>query len=140
MINLTPFLLFDGNCAEAMAFYKSCLSGELTLTKVSDTPMKDQVPPEKHNRIINAHLKSGAIEFTASDWLHSTRAPKQGNTVCMYINGGKYSELRAIFDKLSERADKSLLDDLRDLPFGSYGHLADKYGVHWFFQGDKKAE
>ena len=140
MINLTPFLLFDGNCAEAMTFYKSCLSGELTLTKVSDTPMKDQVPPEKHNRIINAHLKSGAIEFTASDWLHSTRAPKQGNTVCMYINGGKYSELRAIFDKLSERADKSLLDDLRDLPFGSYGHLADKYGVHWFFQGDKKAE
>jgi len=140
VINLTPFLLFDGNCAEAMAFYKSCLSGELTLTKVSDTPMKDQVPPEKHNRIINAHLKSGAIEFTASDWLHSTRAPKQGNTVCMYINGGKYSELRAIFDKLSERADKSLLDDLRDLPFGSYGHLADKYGVHWFFQGDKKAE
>ena len=140
MINLTPFLLFDGNCAEAMAFYKSCLSGELTLTKVSDTPMKDQVPPEKHNRIINAHLKSGAMEFTATNWLHSTRAPKQGNTVCMYINGGKYSELRAIFDKLSERADKSLLDDLRDLPFGSYGHLADKYGVHWFFQGDKKAE
>ena len=140
MINLTPFLLFDGNCAEAMAFYKSCLSGELTLTKVSDTPMKDQVPPEKHNRIINAHLKSGAIEFTATDWLHLTRTPKQGNTVCMYINGGQYSELRAIFDKLSERADKSLLDDLRDLPFGSYGHLADKYGVHWFFQGDKKAE
>jgi uncharacterized glyoxalase superfamily protein PhnB len=34
-------------------------------------------------------------------------------------------------------ASKELLDDLRDLPFGSYGHLADKYGVHWFFQGDK---
>ena len=140
MIRLTPFLLFDGNCAEAMAFYKSCLDGELTLTKVLDTPMKDQVPPEKHNRIINAHLKSGAIEFTATDWLHPTRGPKQGNTVCMYINGGKYGELRAIFDKLSVGADKSLLDDLRDLPFGSYGHLADKFGVHWFFQGDKKAE
>jgi PhnB protein len=140
MIRLTPFLLFDGNCAQAMAFYKSCLDGELTLTKVRDTPMKEQVPPEKHERIINAHLKSGAIEFTATDWLHSTRAPKQGNTVCMYINGGKYSELRAIFDKLSSGADKSLLDDLRDLPFGSYGHLADKYGVHWFFQGDKRAE
>ena len=140
MINLTPFLLFDGNCAEAMTFYQSCLDGELTLTKVGDTPMKDQVPPEKHNMIINARLKSGAIEFTATDWLHSTRAPQQGNTVCMYINGGKYGELRAIFDKLSAGADKSLLDDLRDLPFGSYGHLADKYGVHWFFQGDKKAE
>ncbi len=106
MINLTPFLLFDGNCAEAMTFYKSCLGGELILTKVSDTPMKDQVPPEKRNRIINAHLKSGAIEFTATDWLHATRTPKQGNTVCMYINGGQYGELRAIFDKLSAGADQ----------------------------------
>lgn len=140
MLNLTPFLLFDGNCSEAMAFYQACLGGELTLTKVGDTPMKAQYPPEKHNRIINAHLKSGAIEFSATDWMHLTRVPKQGNTVCMYINGGKYRELRVIFDKLSAGADKSLLDDLRDLPFGSYGHLADKYGVHWFFQGEQKQE
>lgn len=140
MLNLTPFLLFDGNCAEAMTFYQACLGGELTLTKVGDTPMKVQYPPEKHNRIINAHLKSGAIKFSATDWIHPARVPKQGNTVCMYINGGKYSELRAIFDKLSAGADKSLLDDLRDLPFGSYGHLADKYGVHWFFQGEQKQE
>ena len=138
MINLTPFLLFDGNCAEAMKFYQACLGGELTLTKVSDTPMKDQIAPEKQNRIINGRLKIGEIEFTATDWLHTTRVPKQGNTVCMYINGGTYGELRVIFDKLSAGADKSLLDDLQDLPFGSYGHLADKYGVHWFFQGDKK--
>jgi uncharacterized glyoxalase superfamily protein PhnB len=57
MINLTHFLLFDGNCAEAMAFYQSCLGGELTLTQVGDTPMEDQVPPENHHKIIHAHLK-----------------------------------------------------------------------------------
>lgn len=140
MINLTPFLLFDGNCAEAMTFYQSCLGGDLILTKLGDTPMKDQMPPEQHHKIVNAHLKSGAIAFTATDWLHRTRMPKQGNTVAMYINGGTYSELRAIFDKLAVGADKELLDDLRDMPFGSYGHLADKYGVHWFFQGEKKHE
>lgn len=137
MLNLTPFLLFDGTCAEAMAFYKTCLGGELVLTKVKDTPMKDQVPPEHHGKVINAHLKSGAIEFTATDWLHQTRTPKPGNTVCLYLNGGTYSELRTVFDKLSVGADPDLRDDLRDLPFGSYGHLADQYGVHWFFQGDK---
>ncbi len=140
MINLTPYLLFNGNCAEAMAFYQSCLGGELDLTKVQDTPMKDQVPPEHQNRIIYAHLKSGAIEFSATDWLHPTRTPKQGNTVCMYVNSGTYSELKTIFDKLSAGANQDLLDELRDLPFGSYGHLADKYGVHWFFQGEKNHE
>src|SRR5438105_9101068 len=115
MINLTPFLLFDGNCAEAMTFYQSCLGGELTLTKVSDTPMKEQMPPELYGKIASAHLKNGLIAFTATDWMHPTRKPKQGNTVCLYINGGKYSELKQIFDKLSEGADKELLDDLRDM-------------------------
>ncbi len=57
MLYCTPFLLFDGNCAEAMKFYQSCFGGELTLTKTGDTPMKDMFPPAKHNKIINAHLK-----------------------------------------------------------------------------------
>ena len=138
MINLTPFLLFDGNCAEAMTFYQSCLGGELTLTRISDTPMKDQLPPALQQKVAHANLKNDKIEFSATDWMHPVRKPKQGNTVCMYINGGNYDELKQIFDKLSEGADKDLLDDLRDMPFGSYGHLADKFGVHWFFQGEKK--
>ncbi len=88
MLNLTPFLLFDGQCAEAMTFYQACLGGELVLTRASDTRMKDQVPPQHHDKIINARLKNGAIEFTAADWLHQSRSPKRGNTVCLYLNGG----------------------------------------------------
>lgn len=133
----TPFLLFDGNCSEAMTFYQKCLGGELMLTKVSDTPMKAQYPPEKHNRIIYAQLKNGAVDISATDWLHTIRMPKQGNTVAIYITG-KYNDLKFVFDKLSEGASKELLDELREMPFGTYGHLADKYAVHWFFKGDKK--
>jgi uncharacterized glyoxalase superfamily protein PhnB len=101
--------------------------------------MKDQMPPEQHHKVAHARLKSRLLEFSATDWLHATRRPKVGNTVAMYISGGSYKELRAIFDSLAAGADKELLDDLRDLPFGSYGHLADKYGVHWFFVGDRQA-
>lgn len=54
MLRCTPFLLFDGNCAEAMTFYHQCLGGELTLTKLGETAMKDQLPPEKHQRIIRS--------------------------------------------------------------------------------------
>ncbi len=138
MLSLTPFLLFDGNCADAMTFYQSCLGGELDLTHVKDTPMKVQYGPEQQDKIIYSQLISGAVEISATDWLHATRKPKQGNTAALRLHGGTYPELRAIFDKLAVGADPSLLDDLRDLPFGSYGHLADKFGVHWFFQGDKK--
>jgi len=137
MLSLTPFLLFDGNCAEAMSFYQSCLGGELAITRLGDTPMKDQLPPGEHAKVVHAHLKNGAIEFSATDWLHATRMPVSGNMSAMYLQGGSYSELRPVFDKLSAGANPDLLDELRDLPFGIYGHLADRYGVHWFFRGDK---
>jgi PhnB protein len=138
MLHCTPFLLFDGNCAEAMTFYQRCLGGELTLTKTGDTPMKDQFPPEKHNKIINAYLKSGAIEFSATDWHADTRAPKQGNTFSIFVVGGTYSELKTVFDKLAEGASTESFIELNNMPFGSYGQLTDKYGVSWIFKGDKK--
>ena len=70
MAKLTPFLLFDGNCAEAMAFYKSCFGGELVLTKISDTPMKEHAPSQHQRKVAYAHLKNSTIELAATDWMH----------------------------------------------------------------------
>jgi PhnB protein len=141
MLRCTPFLLFDGNCAEAMTFYHQCLGGELTLTRLGDTPMKDQLPPEKHNRIINAQLKSGDIEISATDWMASPAfEPLQGNTFAIFVIGAGYDELKAVFDKLAVGADKQRLQELHDLPFGLYGQFYDKYGVQWIFKGDRVAQ
>ena len=139
MLYCTPFLLFDGNCAEAMTFYHQCPGGDLTLTKLGDTPMKDQFPPEKHNRMINAHLKSGAIDISATDWMASPAfEPKLGNTFAIFVVGGSYDELKAVFDKLAEGASKEWFQELHNLPFGTYGQFFDKYGIQWIFRGEKK--
>jgi len=131
--------LFDGNCAETMAFYQKCLGGELTLTKLGDTPMKAQFPPEKYDRIINAHLQSGAIEFSATDWMASPSfLPIQGNTFAIFVIGSSYDELKIVFDKLSQNAERDRFQDLHDMPFGTYGQFYDKYGVQWIFKGDLK--
>jgi PhnB protein len=134
-MHLTPFLLFDGNCAEAMAFYQSCLGGELTIIRLGDTPMGDQAPPERKQKVTYARLQSDSVELSATDWLHPTRVPRPGNTVAIYLQADDYSQLRVLFDTLAVGADRQLLDDLRDMPFGTYGHLADRYGIHWFFRG-----
>ena len=134
-MHLTPFLLFDGNCAEAMAFYQSCLGGELIITRLGDTPMGNDAPPEQQDRVTYARLQGDSVEFSATDWLHRTRVPKPGNTVAIYLQAEDYGDLRAVFDKLAVGADEDLLDDLQDMPFGTYGHLADRYGAHWFFRG-----
>jgi PhnB protein len=139
MLRCTPFLLFDGSCAEAMTFYHQCLGGDLTLTRLADTPMKDQFPKEKHNRIINANLVSGNIEISATDWMASPSFdPIQGNTFAIFVIGGAYEELKTVFDKLAVGAEKERFQELHNLPFGMYGQFYDKYGVQWIFKGDKK--
>ena len=140
MLRSIPFLLFDGNCAEAMTFYHRCLGGELILTKLVDTPMKDMLPKEKHGRIINANLKSGGIEISATDWMASpVYEPKQGNTSAIFVLGGTYDELKTVFNKLSAGAREDRFQELHDMPFGTYGQFYDKYGVQWIFKGDKRA-
>lgn len=137
-LSATPFLLFDGNCAEAMTFYHECLGGELRLTKLGDTPMKEMFPPEKHGRIINAYLKSGNIEFSATDWMAAPeRLPKPGNTFAIFVIGTGFDELKSVFDKLSAGASTEAFQELHDLPFGIYGQFTDKFGVPWIFKGDK---
>ena len=139
MLRCTPFLLFDGNCAEAMTFYHECLGGELKLTKLGDTPMKAQFPKEKYDRIINAQLKSGDIEFSATDWMASPAfEPKQGNTFAIFVIGGAYEELKRVFDKLAAGAERERFQELHEMPFGMYGQFYDKYGVQWIFKGDLK--
>ena len=139
MLRCIPFLLFDGTCAEAMTFYHECLGGNLTLTKLVDTPMKDQFPKEKHDRIINAQLISGDIEISATDWMASPEFnPIQGNTSAIFVVGETYDELREVFDKLRDGDNNKRLQELRDMPFGVYGQFYDRYGVQWIFKGDAR--
>jgi PhnB protein len=96
-----------------------------------------QYPPDKQDRVLNARLKSGVIDITATDWMHPVRKPSPGNMVALYISEAPYAQLKEYFEKLAEGADPDLLDKLVEMPFGSYRHLADKFGIHWFFQGEK---
>ena len=140
MLTCTPFLLFDGNCVEAMTFYHECLGGELTLTKLGDTPMKDAFPKEKHDRIINAHLQSGLLELSATDWMASPDLePQEGNVFAIFVTDDDIVELKDVFDKLSQGAQRDRFQELHEMPFGLYGQFYDKYGYQWIFRGDRKA-
>src|SRR5262245_20713824 len=72
MLRCTPFLLFDGRCAEAMSFYHDCLGGSLLLTKLGDTPMKAQFPPDKHGRIYGQFYDKYGVQ-----WIFRGDARKQ---------------------------------------------------------------
>jgi PhnB protein len=135
-IIFSTYLLLNGICKEAMEFYKSCFGGELSMTIVGDSPMKGLFPESMHKKVLNAKLVSGNINISASDWLRSAETPVQGNTVCLYLSGGTYSEIKNLFDKLS--SDATITDPLKEEAFGVYGALNDKFGIRWMFHTEKK--
>ena len=137
MTSLTLYLLFDGNCRQAMEFYRSCLEGELTLTLVKDTPAQERMPEFQHNKVLNARLRGSNVDISASDWVRPERTPVRGNTVCLYLSGGSFQDLNSLFEKLSEGGD--VTDPLSQQFFGAYGALNDKFGVRWMFHTQNRA-
>lgn len=134
MTTLMPYLLFEGTCNPAMEFYRSCFGGELRTIKVKDSPVKDRMSSTEQEKILNAHLKSGELQISASDWLRPDRTPVRGNTVCLFLSGGRLEELKAVFDKLAQ--DGVVTDPLQEQFFGMYGALNDKFGVRWMFHAN----
>jgi PhnB protein len=136
MTTLTPYLLFDGSCREAMEFYHTVFGGELSMTKVSESPAKDQMPASQQAKTINARLRAPSVEISASDWLMPDRTPVRGNTVCLFLSGGTISELKSLFEKLSDGA--KVIDPLKEVFFGYYGALNDRFGIRWMFQANRQ--
>jgi PhnB protein len=134
-MTLTTYLLLDGQCKTAMEFYQSCFGGELTMTLVGASPMKNFFPATHHDRVLNAKLTTDALSISASDWLHPTEKPLQGNTVCLYLSGGPAASIRNAFERLS--AGANITDPLKEEPFGLYGALNDQFGIRWMFHTDQ---
>jgi PhnB protein len=95
------------------------------------------MPAFQHEKVLNARLRSGHVDFSASDWLRLDRTRVCGNTACLYLSGESSEELKLLFDKLSEGA--KVIDPLSQQFFGTYGALTDEFGVRWMFHASKKA-
>ncbi len=138
MAKLNPFLRFnDGKCREAMNFYKECFGGEVTFMPIGESPMADQVPPEKQGYIMHSELKSGDIFFSGSDMMRDVAVV--GDNVGVTLNCTSEEEIRSLFTKLSEGGE--VFCPLEDAFWGAlFGMVTDKYGVEWMlnYQKEKK--
>ena len=133
MAQLTPYLTFDGNCRQAMEFYKACFGGELSVMTVADSPMKDQSPAELQDQVMHSQLAAGEIVLMASDTLGRGEVVRgNGTTLCLI--GRTKAEIHDLFAKLGEGG--TVGHPLQEVFFGTFGELTDKFGVNWMFQAD----
>lgn len=130
-MHLSTYLLFEGNCKQAMEHYRAVLGGDLNLLLVGESPMKNMFPESMHHKVLNAMLKSENLEISASDWLRPSEKFVQGNNLSLYISGGTFEETKEVYSHLVEGAN--ITDALTEHPFGLYGALQDRFGVCWKF-------
>jgi PhnB protein len=129
MKEINAYLMFDGNCAEAM-FYQKCLKADLQMKFYSEMP-GGQTPPGLENRIMHAHLKKGNATLFGSDIMPSPDF-KIGNNFTVSINCDSKQEADDIANALKEGGRVTMPN--QEMFWGNYfGMLTDKFGVDWMF-------
>lgn len=126
---LTPYLIFNGNCAEAMRFYERVLGGKLELMTHGDSPMADQAPADFKDRIMHAYLAfDGGVVMASDDMPNAQYSGMHGFSLSLGYTD--IEEARKMFDTLSEGGQATM-------PFQEtfwspgFGMLTDRFGTHW---------
>ena len=124
---LTPYIMFSGNCREAMEFYKSCMDGKLTMMTFGEAPMP--CPESEKNKIMHASLDNETLSFMGCD---SPEKTVMGDNVQISVGGTDEARLKKMFKDLS--AGGKVTMDLTPQFWGdTFGILTDKFGIHWMF-------
>ncbi len=132
---IAPYLNFNGNCREAMNFYKECLGGELV---IMDFDQASGMPAGTAG-VMHANLVSDGIVIMASDCPPNATAITFGTSVSLSINCASREQVDKFFNALGKGG--TAIMPLEDTFWGAYfGMLTDKFGIHWMFNYDDPAK
>lgn len=131
-MRMTPYLNFEGRCAEAFRFYERVLGGTLHIMTHADAPIAGEVPPDWGDLVMHARLVTGDAVLMGSDAPPGTKVAPQGVYVAIQVDDAMDAE--RIFRELAEGGRVTL-------PIGKtfwaerFGMLVDRYGVPWMVDG-----
>ncbi|MDQ3557459.1 MAG: VOC family protein [Gemmatimonadota bacterium] len=133
-MQFTPYLNFDGQCAEAFRFYEQVLGGELEMQTHGDSPIAGEVPPETHDLILHARLKVGDALLMASDSPSEHYEKPQGLYVSIQVDDPADAE--RIFHALAENG-KVTMPIEKTFWAERFGMLVDRFGTPWMVNCDQ---
>ena len=129
MTQINSYLTFNGNCREAMQFYKKCLGGKLSFQTIGESPLCDKMSAKMKKCIVHAALSSDNIVLMGSDMVNENGLVR-GNAVSLLLNCSNEKEVKNYYKKLSQGGQQT--HPLEDTFWGAiFGGLTDKYGNHW---------
>jgi PhnB protein len=132
---IVPYLLFNGNAAEALAFYSKALEGKVLFQQTfGESPMPGG--DDMKDKIMHATFEADKLVIMVSD-CPADRPATNGDNVNLSLNFSDVPSLEKTFAALAEGGTIKM--ELQDTFWGArFGMLIDKFGIHWMFNHDKE--
>lgn len=130
------YLSFDGNCEEAMNFYKEAFGGEFTVVmRYSDGP-PEYISEGKENNIMHMTMTFGdGCELKASDTFHMPI--EKGNAYHVSLGVDSEEQGEQFFNGLSN-GGKITMPYQEVFWGGKFGSLIDQFGIQWMISSPHK--
>ncbi|MBN9283738.1 MULTISPECIES: VOC family protein [Flavobacterium] len=136
MAQLHPYLTFNGNCNEAMSFYRECLGGKLMLQRINDAPLSEKMPEKMRQCILQAVLITKTFVLMGTD-IVTENGLNKGNSVSLALHCSSEEEIRHYAEKLAAggHIHQPLAQNDREVLISD---ITDPFGNHWLLYFDKK--
>jgi PhnB protein len=136
---ITPYLNFNGNAAEALAFYGKAFGGEILFQQTYGDNKMGGESGEWNDKILHATFQAGSLSLMASDVMKPGDQVTPGTNTQLSLNFKHEEDIDRVFATLSEGANITM--PLQDTFWGAkFGMLVDQYGINWMFNFDKPKE
>jgi len=134
-MNLVPYIMFNGNCEEALNFYVKCFNGTIeNLMRFENSPAEAMAKDKQ--QVLHAHFRAKDLFFMASDNGSNGATEVDGGKVHLSIDFDNAEEQQVTFATLAEGGRVTM--PLADTFWGAtFGMLTDKFGINWMFNYDK---
>lgn len=138
MKRIQAYLTFNGNCREAMTFYKDCLGGELILQTIGESPLAEKMPAQMKECILHGRLIKDDLMLLGSDMVDEKGLLK-GNAVSLLLDCSSEEEIKTFYTNLSADGEPAHSPELNYWGV-LFGDLTDKYGNHWLLHYDMNSK
>ncbi len=128
-MEISPHLHFNGDCRAAFTFYEQCLGGRIVMIQTHrESPIKDQVPAEWHDKVIHARLAIGGRVLMGCDAPGAHYAKPQGLQVSITVSDA--AEADRVFTALAENG-KVTMPFQKTFWSQGFGMAVDRFGIPW---------
>lgn len=127
-MRVISYLSYNGNCNEAMEYYKEVFNGEIIFKQTyGESPV--ECDDEMKNKIMHGALKFEDNMLYMADTMKNCEV-EFGNNISLSIEFKDINIMMDIFEKLSDNG--TITHPVKDVFWGAkFGALADKFGVLW---------